>query len=95
MENLSYKAFKQVGIVIDQRLKRYSGSKDVFGKELYAIYSDIFKCWKDIGFEKGYFQSRGGIGRCERERTPDSLPVPFPITSFAKAWAKAQKGKSL
>jgi len=26
---------------------------------------------------------------------PDSLPVPFPITSFAKAWAKAQKGKSL
>jgi len=60
MENLNAKAFRQVGTVIEMRLKRYKGSKDEFGKELYVIYSYVFRCWQGLGYEKGYFNSKVG-----------------------------------
>ena len=60
MENLNAKAFRQVGNVIEMLLKRYKGSKDEFGKELYVIYSHVFRCWQGLGYEKGYFKSKAG-----------------------------------
>ena len=60
MENLNAKAFRQVGTVIEMRLRRYKGSKDEFGKELYVIYSHVFRCWQGLGYEKGYFESKVG-----------------------------------